>query len=47
MPTDLEEVSKISVPLNDTCCILTRALKQLVDFLHHGNTQIRQIGKVS
>ena len=42
MPSELEEVRFIR-PRYDTS-LLTRGLTKLVEFLHHGNTQIRQIG---
>jgi hypothetical protein len=40
MPTELEEVSEI-LPDN----LPTTDAFQLVEFLHHGNTQIRQVGR--
>jgi hypothetical protein len=42
MPTELEEVS-LRIPTRKTHADSV----QLVEFLHHGNTQIRQIGKAS
>lgn len=47
MPTELEEVS-FSFPALDSISkwmLILCLSSQLVDFLHHGNTQIRQIGK--
>lgn len=43
MPSELEEVSNAGAP-NWAVRILTRFV-QLVEFLHHGNTQIRQTGQ--
>jgi hypothetical protein len=40
MPTELEEVGAAHL-----CHLSTVNTLQLVEFLHHGNTQIRQAGK--
>jgi hypothetical protein len=39
MPSELEDVSGISPPPS----YFSLTTRQLVEFLHHGNTQIRQV----
>lgn len=48
MKTELEEVRDVMLSFPIPILVSNQFLPfQLVEFLHHGNTQIRQIGKVN